>query len=268
MSKAPSLAEVLDLLHEIAPLELAADWDNTGLLLEPKRRRGPVRRALLAVDLTEAVVAEAVAWSADLLVTYHPPIFHGQKRLRSDDGRQRVLLAAIAAGCAVYSPHTALDAAPSGLAEWLAEGVLAGAEPDDIRPCGEGEFGRWVKLPRAVPFAELLRRVARRLRRSDFAVARGTGVGNSVRTVAVAAGAGAGVLRGCRADVWITGELPHHDVLAAVADGTSVVLAGHSHTERPYLPVLGRRLTAAFGKALAVRVSRADRDPLAIVRTR
>lgn len=268
MQRAPSLAEVLDLLHEIAPLELAAEWDNTGLLLEPRQRRGPVRRVLLAIDLTAPVVAEARSWSADLVVAYHPPIFHGQKRLRADDGRQQVLLAALAAGFAVYSPHTALDAAPSGLAEWLAEGVLAGAEPDDIRPCGDGDFGRWVKLPRPVPFDELLARIGRCLRRKEFAVAKPERLRSRVRTVAVAAGAGAGVLRGCRADVWLTGEMPHHDTLAAVADGTAVVLAGHSNTERPFLPVLQRRLVAGFGKGLTVRVSRTDCDPLRTVRIR
>jgi len=64
-----------------------------------------------------------------------------------------------------------------------------------------------------------------------------------------------------RADVFLTGELSHHDALAAVAAGTTVVLAGHSNTERPFLRVLQKRLRREFGRGLDVRLCRADRDP-------
>ena len=57
---APTLDEVLDILHEIAPLELAAEWDNVGVLLRPNQEVGPVKKCMLTIDLTEAVVAEAV----------------------------------------------------------------------------------------------------------------------------------------------------------------------------------------------------------------
>ena len=258
---APSLAEVVDILHEIAPLELAAEWDNAGLLLQPLARPGRVARALLTIDLTEAVVAEAKAVRADLVVAYHPPIFTPQKRLLHSDPRQRVVLAAIAAGLAVYSPHTALDAAPSGLADWLLEGVLGGAVPEEVRPCGEGEFGRVVTVARPVPFATLLQRVRRHLRVRHLQVARPARAAGSVRTIAVAAGAGGGVLRGVQADAFVTGELSHHDTLAAVAAGTSVVLAGHSNTERGFLRVLQKRLRTAFDGDLDVRLAKSDRDP-------
>jgi dinuclear metal center YbgI/SA1388 family protein len=259
----PSLPEVLDILHEVAPLDLAASWDNVGLLLEPKRRRGAVARVLLAIDMTEAVVAEAARARADLLVAYHPPIFQPLQRLCADAPGQRAVLAAAAAGLAVYSPHTALDAAPGGIADWLAEGLAGGDEPECLRPCGEGDFGRFVELRRRLPFAELLRRCKRMLRLRHVRVALPRRV-PGIRTFAVAAGAGGAVLRGERADAWVTGELSHHDVLAAVAQGTCVVLAEHSNTERGYLKVLQKRLHAAFGRELAVQVAAADRDPLVV----
>ena len=102
--------------------------------------------------------------------------------------------------------------------------------------------------------------------------ARGLGLGArpprpaaKVRSIAVAAGAGSGALRGVPADVYVTGEMSHHDALAAVAAGASVVLAGHSNTERGFLRVLAKRLTAEFGKAVQVRVAKGDRDPLTVV---
>ena len=261
---APSFAEVLDILHEIAPLELAAEWDNTGLLIQPNVRAGKVARLLLTIDLTDAVVAEAKSARADLVVAYHPPIFQGLKRLRVDDGKQRAVLLAAAAGLPVYSPHTALDAAPGGIADWLAEGMFGGEPTEDLRPCGEGEFGRVVQLARPVSFAKLLLRIKKLLGVRTLQVARPAKAKSAVRSVAVAAGAGGSVLRGLQADVFVTGEMSHHDALAAVAAGTTVVLAGHSNTERGYLRVLKKRLLRAFAPDLDVRIAKSDRDPFTL----
>ncbi|MFY9341276.1 MAG: Nif3-like dinuclear metal center hexameric protein [Planctomycetota bacterium] len=262
---APSFAEVVDILHEIAPLELAAEWDNVGVLLQPHRRARPVARVLLAIDLTEAVVAEAIATRADLVVAYHPPIFQGLKSLSAADSRQRSLLRLATAGVAVHSPHTALDAAPGGLADWLVERLLGGEAPEEVRPCGDGEFGRVATAATFIPFRSLVQRCKRTFGVRWLQVARPARAAARVRTIAVAAGAGGAVLRGVAADVFVTGELSHHDTLAAVAAGASVVLAGHANTERGFLPVLRARLLRAFGKDLAVRVARSDRDPLAVV---
>ena len=72
---APTLDDVLDILHEIAPLELAADWDNVGVLLRPDRATDVVSKCMLTIDLTESVIEEAKEFGADLVVSYHPPIF-------------------------------------------------------------------------------------------------------------------------------------------------------------------------------------------------
>ena len=83
-----------------------------------------------------------------------------------------------------------------------------------------------------------------------------------MQRIALCPGAGATVIGTAPADVYLTGEMRHHDVLEAVAGGTSVILTNHTHTERGYLEVLARRLTAAFGGKVEVDVSRCDRDPL------
>ncbi len=261
---APSLAEVLDLLHEIAPLELAAEWDNVGLLMRPDAGRGEVRRCMLTIDLTDPVVAEAGDFEADLVVSYHPPIFKPLARLDAADATQGRVVRALLAGFSVYSPHTALDAAPAGIADWLVEGALGDAVPEAVHAIGDG-YGRLAELSSTISWSGLLERLKQRFGVSHLQVARPRGASSKLRSVAVAAGAGSGALRGVSADVVITGEMSHHDALAAVAAGSSVVLAGHSNTERGFLKVLARRLTAEFGKAMQVRVSKADRDPLKVV---
>lgn len=81
-----TLSEVVAVLHKMAPLSLAESWDNVGLLMEPdcSVQRSPVRRVFLTNDLTEDVLAEAETVNADLIVSYHPPVFVPFKRITSD----------------------------------------------------------------------------------------------------------------------------------------------------------------------------------------
>lgn len=81
-----TLSEVVAALQKMAPLSLAESWDNVGLLMEPDCgvQRSPVRRVFLTNDLTEDVLAEAETVNADLIVSYHPPVFAPFKRITSD----------------------------------------------------------------------------------------------------------------------------------------------------------------------------------------
>jgi len=122
-----TVRRLVEAMQAIAPLHLAAEWDNVGLLIGSPRR--PARRVMLTIDLIEAVLDEAVRQRIDAMIAYHPPIFPaaGEVRAITDaDARGRVILGAARAGISVYSPHTALDAAAGGLNEWLAAGLGPG----------------------------------------------------------------------------------------------------------------------------------------------
>src|SRR5688572_23221419 len=123
-----SLQEVLAELERLAPLRLAADWDNVGLLVEPSpQAEASIERIHLTIDLTEAVLEEAIERRADLIVAYHPPIFSGLKRVTQRSPAERITLALARAGIFAYSPHTALDACRGGLNDWLVSGFGAGS---------------------------------------------------------------------------------------------------------------------------------------------
>ncbi|MFG0317478.1 MAG: Nif3-like dinuclear metal center hexameric protein [Planctomycetota bacterium JB042] len=274
------LDSVAAALDRIAPPGLAEEWDNVGLLVRPSRPR-PVRRAVLTIDLTEPVLDDALARKAELIVAYHPPLFRAVKRLDPAVPHQRVLLRAIEERIAVHSPHTALDAAPGGVNDWLADGLGAGLRrplerprdrlrlgPRPAAPAAHGEIagqGRLVLLDRAVDVATVVRRVKRHLglRHVRVAAAPAHAGGAKIATVALCAGAGGDVLNDVEADLLLTGELRHHDVLAAVAAGRSVVLCDHSNTERGYLPEFAERLRAAV-PGLEVIVAEDDADPLVV----
>ncbi len=112
------LTEVLKELDRIAPLDLAEPWDNVGLLVGDPA--ATVKRALLTIDYTDVVAAEARGSHCDLVISYHPPIFEGHKRLTADRST-RLIFNAIRDGVAIYSPHTALDAADGGTNDALAD---------------------------------------------------------------------------------------------------------------------------------------------------
>jgi dinuclear metal center YbgI/SA1388 family protein len=114
----PVLSEMVAWLERFAPPRSAAEWDNVGLLLGD--RSAPADRVMTCLTLTEDVADEAIAERAHLIVSHHPILFRGMKRITADTAEGRVLLKLARAGVAVYSPHTAFDNCPGGINDGLA----------------------------------------------------------------------------------------------------------------------------------------------------
>jgi len=134
----PTVTNISEFLDCFAPPGLAAEWDNVGLLLGDGAAE--VRRLLTCLTVTPAVVAEAVEERADLIVSHHPILFRGAKRLSTDTSEGRLLWPLARAGIAVYSPHTAFDNTLGGINDLLARrlGVVDLAplrRRDDLRKC-------------------------------------------------------------------------------------------------------------------------------------
>ncbi len=122
------LSQVIAVLEEIAPTRYAEEWDNVGLLVGDREQ--PVTRAMLCIDYTPAVAAEAAAQKCDMVVAYHPAIFDPIKRIVASESN--VLFDALRRGVAIYSPHTALDVADGGTNDMLADAV--GISPETRGP--------------------------------------------------------------------------------------------------------------------------------------
>ncbi|KAJ1988694.1 hypothetical protein H4R33_002331 [Dimargaris cristalligena] len=267
------------------PLSLASStWDNVGIMLESVFERPQADRVLLTIDLTPAVLHEAVADPrVGAIVAYHPPIFRGLKRLTRADPKQNILLTCAAKGISVYSPHTAWDNNAIGNADWLAtclgveltqsmtidrtESALVGQE--------EAGTGRLVTLEIPQKLSTLVANIKHNLGLDHVRAARASKHWTNgqddepISSVAICAGSGGSVLVKAKADLFLTGEMSHHEVLAAVEQNTSVILCEHSNTERRYLgqiiePYL-REEFAKSGLPFDVKCSQADRDPLEYV---
>lgn len=259
--------DIADFLRLLAPLELAEEWDNVGLLVGDAG--ATVERAMTCLTLTPDVADEAVRERAQLVVTHHPLLFKAAKRLTTETLEGRTLLSLIAAGVSVYSPHTAFDSAAEGINAQLAD--LLGLQevrplrpvPDKAahgRPSGSGRFGR---LSAPVPFAEFLAFVKQKLQVRHLQYVDADR--QHVQTVGVACGSAAEFIpdalrAGC--DVLLTGEARFHACVEARESGLALVLPGHYATERPGVEELARTLARQFPQ-LAVWASRSETDPVA-----
>ncbi|MDY0267880.1 Nif3-like dinuclear metal center hexameric protein [Trichloromonas sp.] len=139
------LQDLTGLLHKLYPPFLAEEWDNVGLQVGDPGM--PVERILVALDPTEATLAEALRRGAQALVCHHPLIFRPLKRLTPQDETGRILFRAVREGIAVLAAHTNLDRARDGLNDWLATrlGIL------DPQPLEAGAPGDLLKLVVFIP---------------------------------------------------------------------------------------------------------------------
>lgn len=146
-----TVANVVDYLDQFAPRDLAADWDNVGLLLG--ERSATVERIMTCLTLTPESAAEAIEERAQLIVTHHPILFRGVKRLNDDTAEGRMVLSLARAGVAVYSPHTAFDNTRGGINELLARrlGLV------DVRPLRCADERKQMKIVVFVPESDLNR---------------------------------------------------------------------------------------------------------------
>ena len=319
-------------------------WDNTGLLLEapfsPSNR--PSNSVLLTIDLTKAVADEAIEANCSIIVAYHPIIFRGLKSLTLANSQQQTLLRLASHGISVYSPHTAVDSAPGGLGDWLAD-IVTGSKKlsafaDDAvinkggkTPVKEGAhdpfvdnenkglrptwalahhpsssmqttlrlgsqstpltsiphtrkpvvpqspelashpgagMGRVVHFDEPQPLPALLDRIGTGMNNPKgfpIAIPQEKNIGDiTIRSVGICAGSGGSLLGNLDVDLLFTGEMSHHEALAAIEKGQVVISLFHSNSERGFLSeVLLDQLDDQIEKEWKLlREEEADQDEL------
>lgn len=145
----PTVADVVAYLDRFAPPVLAAEWDNVGLLAGDPAL--PANRILTCLTITSDVVEEAIAERVELIVSHHPVMFRGVKKLTPQSPDGRVLPPLLRHGIAVYSPHTAFDNCPGGINDGLARrlGLI------DVQPLRKAMSKPECKLVVFVPDVDL-----------------------------------------------------------------------------------------------------------------
>ena len=111
------IQDVINHLEKLAPLAYAEDFDNVGLLVGNKNAK--LTGVLVTLDTLEAVVDEAIETNCNLIVSFHPIIFKGLKKLTGKNYVERVVIKAIKHDIAIFSIHTALDNALQGVNDMI-----------------------------------------------------------------------------------------------------------------------------------------------------
>ena len=224
------LREVIAALEHLAPLRLQDEWDNSGL--QVGFPESEIDQVLVCLDVTEAIVDEAIAAKCNLIVSHHPLIFKALRQVSDATYQQRCVVKALAAGISLYSAHTSLDNAPGGVNHRIA--ALLGLEklrwlsPRDGEDAGSGLVG---ELPASEPDAAFLARVQRTF--GVECLQHSAVDGRQVRRVALSGGAVAFLLHDAvcaGADCFISGEFHYHDYF----ENQGVLLAelGHYQSEQ------------------------------------
>lgn len=244
---AVTVQQVLQILKEFAPPELACSWDNVGLLVDAGR---PVNAVAVALDITADVVRDAANSGCDLIVSHHPVIFNPLKRIGAEDVPALLIKNGISAICM----HTNLDAAPGGVNDTLA--AILGMTDTESFAEGCGRIGN----VRPTTAADLAKLCAERLgAHLQFVEAN-----RPVTRLAEVSGGGGSYLQEAidlGADCFVTGEAAHHIALLAHQMGVGLVVAGHWATEVPVTRVLAEHLAAALPDEVRITLSLADKDP-------
>lgn len=245
-----TLGDLYDVLDEMAPFSAARPTDNCGILLGG--RTMPLHGVLLALDVTAAVIEEAAAAGADCILSHHPVIY---EPIRSLSERDPVFLAA-RSGIALMAAHTNLDVASGGVNDTYLEAI--GLKKTGPLPETDG----CAALAKCPPSLSTLSALAERVKCcTGLPSVRVLDAGRVIRTAAVCCGGGASFLD-CAiqsgADVLISGDFRHHQAVAAMNAGISLIDAGHYETERLVLAPLAVRLAERLPE-VTFAVAKADR---------
>ena len=270
------LKEIKSFLEGMAPLAVQESWDNSGLQIGCSDK--DIHKVMVCLDLTEAVLDEAEAIGADLVISHHPLIFKGLKSISGSTYQERCVRKAILSDIAVYSAHTSLDnilggvnhkiASLLGLSSlrWLDSGESAegcdekcggateekcGGADAVARASGSGLIGELKEPVAAAEFLSTVKTIfgVKALKHSPLSSA------TTIRSVALCGGAGAfllpqAVAKG--ADCFISGEFHYHDYFDP---GTLLIELGHYESEQFTQDLLKESLERAFPELEIVKTS-------------
>ncbi len=242
--------DVCRIMEELAPLELAFEWDNVGLQIgDPDQE---VSGVLLTLSVTIESVQKAIAGGADLIIAHHPVIFKPLPHIRTDTPEGSLLTAILKHDLAVYVAHTNLDQAEQGLNQWLARD-LGLREQRVLAPVDNGTVGLG-RIGTVAPAK--LRTFAQQIEDLWNCSVRLVGdPEQEIRTVAVLGGSGGDFVQKAResgADVLVTGDVSYHDAMDARSLGLAVLDAGHFATEQIVVKELGRYLAERWGDRIRI----------------
>jgi dinuclear metal center YbgI/SA1388 family protein len=236
-----SVQKFSEVAQRLWPAENKEDWDVVGLVVGSKGQQ--IHKILLTVDVTSAVVEQAIATGVDLIFAHHPFLLKSVNNLVEDSAKGNLVAKLIKANIALYSAHTNADVVKTGTSAVLADQLgLKSVKPLALLPDGVLGIGSIGQLSEAMTLGELAAKLNSFLPQTATGVRVAGNFDREINTVALCAGAGDSYLNlalDSGADVYITSDLRHHpaqEILElAVARGVEFSLVDISHWAAEYL---------------------------------
>lgn len=245
----PNLKEVINILDELAPFELAENWDNSGLQVGSYNQT--VKKILVALDPTFEAMSRASSINAQLLITHHPLLFRAVSCVDLNSYPGDIIREAVKKDIAIIASHTNLDSARMGISYHLAKKIgltdTEILEPKILK--GEEGYGLGV-IGNFSESMDLLSAAGKIKDTLGLKTVKVIGSDKSVvKRVAVVGGSGRDFINIAvqkKADLLITGDIGHHDALMAKTLDINVIDAGHFSTERAALTGFIKNLEKIF----------------------
>lgn len=255
-----TVCQLYAFLNEKIPSSLSCEWDNDGLMCCPEGEH-KAERVLIALDITEQVVKQAIEGEYDVILSHHPLMFHPLKALNDGNHVAKKVISLIQHGICAMSFHTRLDAVAGGVNDTLAHQLgLKNVVPfisDDGHTIGRvGEYEQEMTLQ---DFAMLVKKEL------SAPVVQYSCANRPVRRVAVLGGDGkedVAAARAVGADTYLTGNLRHDQMTDAPECSINLITAGHFHTEHPVCQRLRELVLEADGN---IQVTVVNSDPVKTV---
>ena len=243
--------DIASVIEEFAPLSIQENWDNSGLVLGSPEQE--VHGILLGFDCTPELVDEAIACGADMIVTHHPLIFSGLKKISPDDNVGLAVIKALGNGIAVYAAHTTADKVLDGVSGAMARRLgLEDIEVLDMDGDGTG-LGAVGNLPRPLDPMEFVDYVKSAFSLSVVRCSRLPEV--PVKRVAMCGGSGSSLIGNALqagAQAYICGDISYHHFFTP--KGFMVIDIGHFEGEVEIVDILFSLLRKNF-PTFAIRTS-------------
>jgi dinuclear metal center YbgI/SA1388 family protein len=249
--------DVLKALEHFAPVRLKMDFDNVGLLVGFANHE--VERLIVSLDITQAVIAEAIREKAQLIVSHHP-LFFSLSSVTDTDMTGRKITSLISNHISAICMHTNLDAAPGGVNDALADAAgltMTEIVADEVFDENGKAFsyGRVGYLKAPTKLSDYLALIKSRLNAGGL---RYHDAGRDVHKVAIVGGSGGkylsnAVINGC--DTLLTADIKYDVFLEAKEFGINLIDGGHFCTENVVTPVLEKVLKDTF-PGISVSVSK------------
>ena len=241
--------DVFEYLNGLAPTALKMDFDNVGLLVG--NEDAEVSKILVALDITDVVIDEAISCGAELIVSHHPIIFDAMKDVLYSDLVGRKIVKLIKNDISAICMHTNLDIAEGGVNDALMK-ALGGVSATYLEYTGTDAngvkqgCGRVGELESEMPLPEFLEKCKTALGSNGL---RYFDAGLKVKKLAVMGGSGGNEVTLAKAagcDTYVTADVKYNNFLDAKELGINLIDADHFCTENVIVPVLCDKLKAQF----------------------